>query len=149
MRCQSPPCADASTQTQPGLELTRRAQENWNLFQPYLPVQEEGARREYLVVLAEISHLFPNTEEAHVTRLTISEKKSAGTDYNITLSGRCSEEAVLIDFKNRLNESEMFQQVEQLGPVRTDPERNMYYPVSFTMTCNFGFLSEMLKNGSE
>ena len=140
---------DELAQTQPGLELTRRAQENWNLFQPYLPVQEEGARREYLVVLAEISHLFPNTEEAHVTRLTISEKKSAGTDYNITLSGRCSEEAVLIDFKNRLNESEMFQQVEQLGPVRTDPERNMYYPVSFTMTCNFGFLSETLKNGSE
>ena len=134
-------------QSQPELELTRRAQENWNLFRPYLPVQDEGDRREYLAVVAEISSLFPNTEEAHVTKLVISEKTSASTDYNITLSGRCSEEAVLIAFKNRMNESVMFQQVEQLGPVRTDPERDIYYPVSFSVICNFSSIPKAVKDG--
>jgi len=140
---------DELAQTQPGLELTRRAQENWNLFRPYLPVQDKGSRRECLVILAEISNLFPNTEEAHVTKLVISEKKSVSTDYNITLSGRCSEEAVLIDFKNRLNKSEMFQQVEQLGPVVTDPERDIYYPVRFSVICNFSLIPEAVEDGQE
>ena len=138
---------DELAQTQPGLELIRRAQENWSLFQPYLPLQDEGSRREYLVILAEISNLFPNTEEAHVTKLVISEKKSVSTDYNITLSGRCSEEAVLNDFMNRLNESEMFQQVEQKGSVLTDPERDIYYPVSFHVNCNFSLIPEAVEDG--
>ncbi len=140
---------DELAQTQPGLKLTRHAQENWNLFRPYLPVQDEGSRREYLIVFAEITRLFPNTEEAHVTKLVISEKKSAGTDYNITLSGRCSEETVLNDFMNRLNESQMFQQVKQSGQVRTDPTRDLYYPVSFSITCNFNTKPEVVKDGQK
>jgi hypothetical protein len=138
-------------QTQPSLRLTQDAQANWSLFRPYLPVQEEGARREYLVLLTEISNLFPNTEEAHVTKLLISEKTGASTstEYNITLSGRCSEEAVLNDFMNRLVESKVFQQVEQLGPVRTDPERNIYYPVSFTVICNFGVIPKVVEDESQ
>jgi len=137
--------------TQPSLRLTRDAQANWSLFRPYFPVQKEGARREYLVLLTEISNLFPNTEEAHVTKLMISEKAGASTstEYNITLSGRCSEEAVLNDFKNRLVESQMFQQVKQLGQVRTDPERDIYYPVSFTVICNFGVLPKVVEDESQ
>ncbi|MBN1844062.1 MAG: hypothetical protein JW810_00135 [Sedimentisphaerales bacterium] len=124
------------SETRPGLELTRKARENWNLFRPYMATRSDGTRRAYLNILAELSRLFPNTEEAHVTKLIVNDKVALASDFNITISGNVSDKLVLNQFMTKLNESAMFQQVQQSGEL-TYSERNKFYPWSFAVTCNF------------
>jgi hypothetical protein len=125
---------DQLVQTNPNLEITRQAREKWNLFHSYLPAASGGTRRSYLLIVGEISQLFPDTESAHVTRLEIISKSGATAGYNISIAGNVSESMVLNDFVARLNGSQMFQEVKQAGT--TLVPGNLYYPYSFSVTCN-------------
>ena len=117
---------------QPDLERTRQAREKWNLFHSFLPGAAGGTRRSYLSVMGEITRLFPDTNEAHVTRLEIIERPGSSAGYNISISGNVSESMVLNDFVARLNDSAMFQKVKQEGT--TWVPDNLYYPYSFSVT---------------
>ena len=111
------------------------AKDNWRLMRPYLPTSFGGSRREYLYIIGEISRLFPDTKDAYITDLDITERSvgSSAGNYDIKITGNVREGEIVTGFVDRLNGSEMFYEAKP-GP-RTSVPGNSYYSFKFSVTC--------------
>ena len=117
----------------PRLEATREARKHWNEFRGYLPASRGGSRRSHLYILGEISLLFPDRDNAYVSKLVIEDTPGMTGGYNVTVEGNVSEPTVVTALVSRLNESSLFYQVSQ----RTNlVDTNPHYRYGFTVQCN-------------
>ncbi len=125
--------------TKPQQAQPLQARQKWELFRPYLPPKKGGSRLSYLRLLYEITQLLPDTRDAYITSLEITDNKSdtagtAGTaGCEITITGKGSKPEVATNFTESLNNSDIFSQAKA-GPQTTDAT-DPFYPVEFSVTC--------------
>ena len=124
-------------QLQPQRQKMLQDRQSWSLFGSFLPVEQAGRRHCYLEILHEITRLFPETSDAHVTVLTISAvgKAASSTDYDIEIIGNVRAGDVVTEFITRLNDSDMFQEAKLARSLTQDPADTLY-PYSFSVMCN-------------
>jgi hypothetical protein len=124
--------------TQPELFHLQQVQANWELARRYLPLSQDGTRQSYTKLLYEITRLFPDTEKAHVTGMTLTtgyQTPVTAGQYAINISGNVSEGDVLTGFIDLLNSSPMFGEAKRAGSLIQDAD-NPYYPFNFSVTCH-------------
>lgn len=128
---------------QPKLETIRQAKKDWMLLRSFVASKGgdslfDGRRRQMIRVLAEISSLFPDSSQAYITDLTVSDLAalaSPTTATDISIRGKVSQGDSVPDFIDKLNKSELFQEAKQAGVLAKDATDPLY-PTTFSITCN-------------
>jgi hypothetical protein len=118
---------------EPELNRICDSRDSWNLFRTYIPAGQSGNRLEIFNSFYEISNLCPDPNDAYVNELAITGKDGM---YTVKISGNVREDKIVTNFIATLNNSKMFREAKQEGPIMTltAPE-NPFYPLSFSITC--------------
>ncbi len=124
------------SQLEPELNNIMQSKQTWELFSSYLPAEMNGSRVEYLRILYEINQLMPETRDAFIANLTLTQSIPPGSDNKqVVVTVRANQAELGTQLINDLNQSSRFQDAAQIGP-RTRDENDTLYPLSFSVGCN-------------